>query len=372
MPGDLPGSTGLGRLRLSAEERGSPTAPAPKPRGRLIGIGALALITAAAAAFWRLSPSPAVNPVPVAAPVIAPPASAPPALAPGGLLAAGRIEAGERRALSAAVPGVVSKVHVSPGARVKAGDILVELEHAAEEADLALAEAAIAAAEARLQEVAEGARPEERESARMEAAAAEAQAMDAKQKADRDEKLLQQGAITAAQAEESRNAARSAEARFKASSARLSLLERGSRSTSRRQAEADLSRARADARRAKARIDQMLLRAPADAAILDVKARVGEAIEPDTPPIILGDLDHLRAVVDVPESRAALLADGDPAVVELDALPKLRLKGHVERIALEADRQKGALEVTVLIEQTDPRVRPRMGCRVTFESKEKP
>ncbi len=95
--------------------------------------------------------------------------------------------------LSAQTGGVVLEVRVAPGDEVKAGDVLVQLDPADAQLAVQQAEAALAAAQARLDGLKAGPRPEELE----EAKAAVAMAQAALQKLLRPDPAL----VAAAQAE---------------------------------------------------------------------------------------------------------------------------------------------------------------------------
>ena len=97
----------------------------------------------------------------------------------------------------------------------------------------------------------------------------------------------------------------------------------------------------------------------------------GEATGTDLPPpLVLADLAHLVAKVDVPEGKATQVRVGDSALITVEALSATTFHGRVTEVGLEADRQKGTVEVTVAFDDDDhdlSLVRPRMAARVAID-----
>ncbi len=387
-----PSPPDLSRLRIATEER----APSPGRRmGRVVavvvGVALAAALGWVARGFFVASPggvasSSSASSASSASSVPAAPAASAASRgvtsaaspAPGTVLAGGRVESSGRRELAFAQAGVVGVVHVARGQAVKAGDVLIELDAAVERADAAEARAALAAARARLEELRDGARPEEREEAQRNVDAAVALAGDAADKAAQAAALAARGAVSRAAEQEAAHAAAAARARADSAKARLALLTRGARNTSLAAAQAEVARGEAALAQAAARLSAATLVAPADGTVVEVRVRPGEVTgaAAQTPPaLVLTDLRHLVVKVDVPEAKATRVRPGDPARVTVEALAAAPFAGHVRDVSVEADWQKGTLEVTVAFDdgadqETLARVRPRMAARVAIDVKE--
>lgn len=356
--------TSVSELRISAEERSAPA----RPRRWLWPVlGAAAVL--AAASLWRQGSAPAPAPAPMAVDEPAAATLAPAARSKGAdLLAGGRVEAGHRAELSPGRGGVVAALRVPLGARVPAGTMLAELDNGVEKAGVEVRRAALEASLARLAELREGFRAEDTEAARSEVAAAEAVWREARERAERDRKLAEKGAASAAQALESRSSEEAARARLAQARSRLALMEKGSRQTAIAAAQAEAARARAELAQAEATLKATRLFAPTDGSILDVRLNPGETFTPGMGPALLvfGDLDHLVVKVDLPESQVARVRLGDPATATVEALAPRTFRARVEEIALEADRQKGTVEITAALLEADPLIRPRMSARLAI------
>ncbi len=365
----------VGQLCISAEERAQRRG---LPRWLWPALGAAAAV-AVAAVFLLRGGSKTALPAPMALekPSAAPAAIAPPAPSRlADILAGGRVEAGRRAEISPGRAGAVGALRVAKGVRVPAGTVLAELDNEVEKAGVEVRRAALDAFQARLAELKEGSRAEDTDAARSEVAAADAVWREARDRAERDLKLSQQGAASEAQAVQSRSSEESARARLAQARARLALTEKGSRQTAIAAAQAELARARAELAQAEASLKATRLFAPADGSILEVRLNPGETFAPGMGPALLvfGDLDHLVVKVDLPESQIARVRVGDPATATVEALAPRTFRARVEEIALEADRQKGTVEVTAALLEQDPLIRPRMSARLAIapSSKENP
>ena len=83
----------------------------------------------------------------------------------------------------------------------------------------------------------------------------------------------------------------------------------------------------------------------------------------------MADMETLEVEADVSESAIAKIAIGQPAEIQLDAFPELRLLGEVSRVVPTVDRAKATLLVKVKFVERDERVLPDMSAKVAFLSR---
>jgi RND family efflux transporter MFP subunit len=140
---------------------------------------------------------------------------------------------------------------------------------------------------------------------------------------------------------------------------------------------AAIAAAVANARSAQVALDQTLIRAPFDGVILTKSANVGDNITPFSSAadakgavVTMADMDTLEVEADVSESNLSKIAVGQPAEIQLDAYPGLRLDGVVARMVPTVDRSKATLLVKLRFVHLDPRVLPDMSARVAFLSRQ--
>lgn len=140
--------------------------------------------------------------------------------------------------------------------------------------------------------------------------------------------------------------------------------------------QAAIAAAEANARAAQVALDQTMIRAPFDGVILTKNANVGDNITPFSSAaeakgavVTMADMDTLEVEADVSESSLSKIAVGQPAEIQLDAFPGLRLSGVVARTVPTVDRSKATLLVKVRFVERDARVLPDMSARVAFLSR---
>jgi multidrug resistance efflux pump len=330
------------------------------------------------------------------------------------LTVSGTIEAHEIL-VGSKVGGRVAKVHVREGDRVKPGQVLVELERDELEARKAEAAAAVAQAQATLDQLQTGSRPEEiararraaeaarqafeavktwprpeeQAQARADLKAAEAELGYSEAQYRRFEDLFRDGAVSAAEVDNTksrRDADRAkvaslrerlriletgsraediaaAEARFKEADETRKLVERGPREEEIRQARANFQAARARLEVIETQLAEMVVTSPADAVVEVFDVRPGNLVTASKPLATLIEPD-LWVRVYVPESQIGLVRLGQDVRVRVDSFPGRDFRGAVEQINRKA-------EFTPRNVQTpEERVNQVLGVKVRLDNRE--
>lgn len=242
----------------------------------------------------------------------------------------------------------VAQVLVREGAQVRAGDVLVRLESDELHAAMAQAQASQSQAQARLQGL--------RSTGRMQtqAALAQTQANVQAARADvaRTQQLVTQGFVSPARLDEAQRALGVAQALQDSAAAQVQAnTESG---TDVNQAQAQLETARAAVLAAQARLSQTVLRAPSAARVLARTVEVGQIVQPGRALLSLALAGPTQIKAQVDERFLSQLAVGQPATVVADAFSDQRLAAKVSFIAPAVDAQRGAVEVTLTLDQEAP------------------
>jgi HlyD family secretion protein len=107
-----------------------------------------------------------------------------------------------------------------------------------------------------------------------------------------------------------------------------------------REAEAQLGAAESRVRQAQAGLDEAnkaiewgTLKAPVDGTVLGVNHRVGERVRgsefTEDVVLVIGSIAEMEVKIEVGEHDVVWIKPGQPSIVEIDALPDLRLRGRV-------------------------------------------
>ena len=277
--------------------------------------------------------------------------------------------------VSALTDGIIAAVHVLEGETVEAGDAIATMIE--EDARLALkrAEAGLAAAEADL-----AAAHTERERAeaavrtmQRELAVAQALREEAADLYDRF-KDVSQGTVAEREIVQARLRLRTHEERVALLRARLREreIEVRERADLIQFREAGMASARARVAEAELRLRRMRIRAPVGGVVQRLFVTPGqkrllasENLDSSTVAWIFNP-DSLQARIDVPLAEAGRLFVGQAVRLESEFLPRMELKGHVQRIVGEADLQRNTLQVKVAFADPPSTLRPEILCRAHF------
>jgi HlyD family secretion protein len=133
------------------------------------------------------------------------------------------------------------------------------------------------------------------------------------------------------------------------------------------QADLDVAAAQLGVERAALRLGQSSLRAPFAGVVSTVAAKPGEPAGPGLPAVVLLDLSRFYLDVTVDEVDVAQLAVGQPVTVTVDALPGRQLSGRVERLAPSASPAGGLVSYTVQLGLDDAGEPLRVGMSATAQ-----
>lgn len=159
-----------------------------------------------------------------------------------------------------------------------------------------------------------------------------------------------------------------AEAQLAAAKAKLESIMRGTSQEDLAIAKAQVDQANLNLKQAQQQLDRAILRAPFDGIVLTLKTDVGQWVGENTVVGTFADLSALEIVVGLSELDVVRTEKGQQATIQLDALPDVRLRGHVERVAPAAEITQGVANypTTVVVDDLNPRVRPGMSANVSI------
>lgn len=212
----------------------------------------------------------------------------------------------------------IVRIDVREGQRVKAGDVLLQLEAARTQSQLQAAQAQTEQSREALAELKAGPRGEQIAQARANLSAAQAQAADARAYYNRLQPLGRQQLVAASDVDRARAAAGNAEAQVRAAQQALLELERGTRAEQIAQGEAAAQAAAAQAAVQQVTLQKLSLSAPRDAQVDSIPYRLGDQAPVGAPLVVLlaGDAPYAR--IYVPEPLRAGVKVGNAVRVHVD------------------------------------------------------
>jgi HlyD family secretion protein len=217
---------------------------------------------------------------------------------------------GEPLYLASPVAGRVERMLVARGQPVAAGQPLFVIDPAQLAAQRDQARAEVAAAEAQAVDARKGVRPTELAVFEANVAAAEARARDAQAQLRRVEPLVRRGIYAPARLDDARAAAQAAEAQAAAARRQRDAATLGAREDQLRAADSRVAQARAALSGAEARLTDVSPVAPSAARVEEVFYQQGEWAGPNQPILALLPDDRIRVRFYVPERTRAAYAPG--------------------------------------------------------------
>ena len=360
-------------LRSLRIERSQPPTeggpPAWARRYIVIGIAIVVVLSAAAGAY-RLFAGDAPE-------VQVTRATAESADLPGTVLtASGYIVPHHKINVNSKVTGRVAWIGVEKGDKVKQGQVLVRLEDDEFRAQAKQAQGAVQNAQAYLDELQHGSRPEEIQQAQHNLDEARATLVNDKITLDRTKDLVAQGVL-------SKQALDDAAAKFEADQQRVNSLQQGFRLSKMgpraeeiARAQGALLQAEGQLAYAKSLLDATVIRAPVAGTILERTAEKGELVTaqfassaeggPVGSAVSLADLNDLQVELDIAQDDFSKLGPKQKGVLNTDAYPDRKYDGQIAEISPEANRQKATVQVKVQILNPDEFLRPEMNATVRF------
>jgi HlyD family secretion protein len=147
----------------------------------------------------------------------------------------------------------------------------------------------------------------------------------------------------------------SAAAQRNAAQAQLDLLLTGPQDSEIEAARASVADAELALEQAQLRLAQATLTAPISGTVTYLELQPGEIANANASVAVVSDLDSLEATINLDESDAARVAEGQPAQVSPDAFPGIVLTGEVTYVSPAAVFESGlaVYPVTIRLSQTD-------------------
>ena len=290
------------------------------------------------------------------------------------LSATGYVVAHHKIAVGAKVMGRVAWIGVEKGDLVREGQVLVRLEDIEFRAQVNQARANLASAQARLDQLRTGSRPQEKMRDRAGVLQAEARLRTAEAEYQRTERLYRDQVASKSELDRALSERDTAAALLEAAKQSSTMTDIGPRPEEIRAAEAEVQQMKAAVEYAQTQMAATEIKAPVSGTVLERIVERGEMVSPSafggsgarTSVVDLADLTDLQVELDISQTDFSRLQMGQKAEIIPEAYPNLKYSGYIAEIAPEANRAKSTIQVKVKVENPDQQLRPEMNARVNF------
>lgn len=295
----------------------------------------------------------------------------------GQLVASGTIEVTDVQ-IGFRMPGIVLQRPVDEGDAVAKGALIAELDSREIKARLHEADAGVRVAQATLEELETGFRPEEVAQAEAGVHEVVVQANNLVAEAERSRTLFAEGGVSREQRDRDVTAALAAASRLQGAREKLGLLQSGHRKEQIAAARARLEQAQAAVETLRVTLEDMTALSPIAGVVTRTHAEIGETLAAVRPVATIADLSAPRLRVYIPERQIGRIRLGARAEIAVDAFPARRFPGRVSFISSEAEftpknvqtleeRVKLVFAVDVQLENPEGILKPGMPADVWID-----
>jgi ABC exporter DevB family membrane fusion protein len=249
--------------------------------------------------------------------------------------AEGKLEArpGAEMDVGSAMTARIERFLVNEGDHVDKGQVIAVLDSKDLAARLRQAEAELAVAKAKRDEVAAGARDEEIKQAQAELQRAQSEQVQAEKEFHRVGQLRKDNFVSQATLDKAESAYKVTTAKVAEADEHLRLLQSGPSRETLALHEAQVSQANANVHYVRSLLDKTRIVSPIGGVLIERYLDVGEVVMPEKPIAAIADTSQLRINAEVDETDSGRLHLGDPVEVTAYAYPGKVYRGRVEEIA---------------------------------------
>jgi len=264
------------------------------------------------------------------------------------------------------VSGILEKIQVEQGDRIKANQVIAMVESEEKEAHLQEAQAALDVLRARWAQMETGARPEEITQSEQLVRQTKASWETSLDNYMRLKNLKERDFISQQRLDEAMLQVTISEAEYRSAKEKLTLLRKGARQEDRDALLAQIRQAEAALRLAQIHLKNTTIRAPISGIISKRFLDEGAFVSTTAPIVRIVAMDRVKALVQVVESDLAQLRVGAKADIHVDAYQEQVFRGEVSSISPTVDPETRMADVEIEVENMDHRLKPGMFARVNL------
>jgi HlyD family secretion protein len=276
----------------------------------------------------------------------------------------------QQAAIVAKISAPVKRWHVQRGDRVRAGQLLVELEGQDLAGAATESRGALGQAEATFETTSRATVPEDLQKAELDAKAAQDAATAQQSVFDNRQQLYREGAIAQKDVNDAQVALSQARAQSETARKRLENLRSFANAQALKAAAAQLDAAKGRDEQAQAQLSYTRLTSPIDGVVTDLPFYPGETAPAGAPVVTVMDTSRVIARTHVSQTDALELAVGnDASMIGLNGVP---VPARITQVSAALDAANTTVEIWVEADNKDGRLRPGSSLRVHIVAKTVP
>jgi HlyD family secretion protein len=245
--------------------------------------------------------------------------------------------------------GQVKEMLVEEGDIVQKDDILLRLDDEQIRLQVAQSRAAYDSAQASLEKVKAGARPQEISQAEAAVRQTKINLDSARENYQRMEKLFSEGAVAEQQFEQAKNQFEIAEAQYQSANESYKLVMEGASSQDIKTVEAQVRQAQSALELVQSQLNNTVVRAPISGSVTSINAKTGELVSSAMPLLVIVDTSELYLATGISEKEVGSVYIGQEADVFIDAFPQKTFPGEVTYKGVMVDPSTKTMEIKIKI-----------------------
>ena len=266
----------------------------------------------------------------------------------------GTLAAVDEVTISSEADGVVSRLLADLGDRVKAGQVLVEIDREKPQYNYDQQRAALARALAKYGAASVDRLPPIEQTPDVQKASAEL--MQARQAFQRTEELHKRQLLPKQMLDDADAMLRAKQASYDSALQNAKNLR------------ADIDATEASMKLADRQLRDTSVRAPFDGYVQRRLVNLGQLVKAPTPVMSIVRVDPLKVTAEIPERMTPWIQVGQPAALHVDAFPEKTFTGKISRISPAVNTQTRAFAFEALVPNRDAQLKPGTFARVHIET----
>jgi multidrug efflux pump subunit AcrA (membrane-fusion protein) len=279
---------------------------------------------------------------------------------------AARVRPKQEIVVSPKVSGRVATVEADVSQKVRQGQVLFTLESKDSQAQERQARAALDSARANLTRTSDSSLSSQVIQAQAAVDQARVQNNDARDLADRMDKLFSQGTVSRQQHDDARARADSAKITLDSATQNLSLIQEKGGPQSTGVASSQVDQAQAAAELAQSQLDNTIILSPITGVVASRAVDPGELVAGGSPAFVIIDVSRVTAEASVDEAMVQKIRPGERVPVRVDSASQGLMDGVVDTVSPAADPRTQGYTVKIRIDNPGEALRPGMLARVSF------
>lgn len=276
----------------------------------------------------------------------------------------GKVQADESAVITSKINSRVADISVDVGSLVNKGECVITFDAKDIEAQVAQAKAGVDVAQANLNKIKSGSRPEQIEQATAALETAKANYENVKTNYTRNKDVYDVGGISKSQLDQSETAVTAAESTCKSAQAALDMLKKGETAEGIAVVEAQVKSAEAALNTAQVQLQNGTIESPISGVVTGKNINVGELATVGAPLITIVNLDSVLVNAYMPSTYINKISVSQKVVIKVSEIPDKEFEGEISVIDSAVDPKNKNILVKVKFKDKEPLLKPGMFAEV--------